>query len=263
LRRLPLAYIMDTKEYLSRIEFFGKTKVDLNTLNQLHQNHVFHIPFENLDIQNGQKLHLEESKLFNKIINSRRGGFCYELNYLFLSLLKNLGFDAKMISARIFDNDDFGPEFDHMAIIVSLGNEEWLADVGFGDLFIKPLKINLEIEQIDGGNTFKISLFSEQSYLLSKSENGLDFEKKYVFETNEKKLEQFLPQCKLKQQSPDSYFVQNKVCTIVQKSGRKTIFNSKYIEKKHGNKTELLIKNKEQEKRILEKEFGMTENNVC
>jgi N-hydroxyarylamine O-acetyltransferase len=254
---------MNTEEYLSRIKFFGKAKADLNTLNQLHQNHIFHIPFENLDIQSGQKIHLEELKLFNKIIKSKRGGFCYELNYLFLALLLNLGFDAKMISARIFENNEFGPQFDHMAIIVRLGNEEWLADVGFGDLFIKPLKINQKTEQIDGGTTFKISPFSERSYLLSKSENGLEFEKKYVFETNEKQLEEFLPQCELKQQSPDSYFVKNKVCTIAQKNGRKTIFNSKYIEKQNGNKTELLIENKEQEKNILEKKFGMTENNVC
>jgi N-hydroxyarylamine O-acetyltransferase len=254
---------MDIKEYLSRIKFFGNIKADLNTLNQLHQNHIFYVPFENLDIQNGKKLHLEEQKLFEKIIGSKRGGFCYELNYLFFSLLIDLGFNAKMISARIFENDDFGPEFDHMAIIVRLENEEWLADVGFGDLFIKPLKIEPKIEQIDGGNTFKISFLNEKSYLLSKSENGNEFEKKYVFETNERRLEQFLPQCELKQKSPDSYFVQNKVCTIAHENGRKTIFNSKYIEKQHGNKTELLIENWEQEKLILEKEFGMTENNVC
>lgn len=253
---------MNMNEYLNRIEFFGKTRVDLYTLSQLHQNHIFQIPFENLDIQNGQKIYLQKQKLFNKIVKFKRGGFCYELNYLFLSLLTNLGFDARMISARIFDNDDLGPEFDHMAIIVSLGNEEWLVDVGFGDLFIKPLKINQEVEQIDGKNTFMISLFSEHSYLLSKSENGFEFEKKYVFETNEKRLEQFLPQCELKQHSPNSYFVQNKICTMANKNGRKTIFNSKYIEKLYGNKTELLIENKEQEKEILESVFGMKETNV-
>jgi len=249
---------MKKKEYLSRIKFFGETRADLNTLNKLHRNHIFYIPFENLDIQNKQEIHLEESKLFNKVVKLKRGGFCYELNYLFLCLLIDLGFDAKMISAQIFDNDKLGPEFDHMAIIVSIENEYWLADVGFGDLFIKPLKIDQQTEQINGGNTYKISFLNGQSYLLSKSEYGTVFEKKYVFDTSEKKIEQFLPQCKLKQQSPDSYFVQNKVCTTAQKDGRKTIFNSKYIEKQNGNKTELLIETKEQEKNILEKEFGIT-----
>lgn len=248
---------MNVKEYLVRIKFFGQTKADLNTLNQLHENHIFHVPFENLDIQNGKKINLDKQTLFNKIIKFNRGGFCYELNYLFLSLLINLGFDAKMISARIFDNDKLGPEFDHMAIIVTFGNDYWLADVGFGDLFLKPLKINRDIEQIDSSNIFKISYQDEQLYLLSKSENGTEFEKKYVFETYEKGLEQFIPQCELKQKSLDSYFVKNKVCTVAQKNGRKTIFNSKYIEKQNGNKRELLIENKEQEKEILAKEFGI------
>ena len=246
---------MNTKEYLRRIKFFERTKVDLNTLTQIHQNHIFHIPFENLDIQNGIKIHLDEQKLFSKIVEYKRGGFCYELNYLFLTLLTSLGFDAKMISARIFDNNKLGPEFDHMAIIVNLENEHWLADVGFGDLFIKPLRIDHGIEQQDGANIFKFDFLNDESYLLSKSENGTDFEKKYVFDASEKRFEQFLPQCELKQQSPDSYFVQNKLCTIAQKNGRKTIFNSKYIEKKYGKKTELLIQSKGQENNILAKEF--------
>lgn len=246
---------MNTKEYLNRINFFRATKADLNTLIRLHQHHIFHIPFENLDIQNNKKIQLNEQKLFSKIITSKRGGFCYELNYLFLLLLVNLGFDAKMISARIFDNDTLGPEFDHMAIIVAIENVSWLVDVGFGDLFIRPLRIDDRIEQVDRENVYKINLLEEQCYLLSKSEVGAEFEKKYVFDMNEKRVEQFLPQCELKQQSLDSYFVQNKVCTVAQKNGRKTIFNSKYIERKNGKKTERLIENQEQENNILEKEF--------
>jgi len=248
---------MKTKEYLSRIKFFGRPKADLNTLIELHQNHIFHIPFENLDIQNDKKIKLDVQNLFNKIVKYKRGGFCYELNYLFLSLLMNLDFDTKMISARTFDNGKLGPEFDHMAIIVSLKNEHWLADVGFGDLFIKPLRIGHNMEQVDGVNTFKINPLNEQSYLLSKSGNGVEFEKKYIFDINEKRLEQFLPQCELKQQSPDSYFVKNKVCTVAQKNGRKTIFNSKYTEKKYGERIELSIETKEQENNILKNKFNI------
>jgi len=239
---------MNTKEYLNRIKFVKTIKTDLNTLTELHQNHIFHIPFENLDIQNHKKIQLNEQKLFSKIITYKRGGFCYELNYLFLSLLTNLGFNAKMIAARIFDNDKLGPEFDHMAIIVTIENESWLVDVGFGDLFIKPLKIDHKIEQVDRENRFKIELVEQHTYLLSKSKDGAD-------DISEKRLEQFLPQCELKQQSPDSYFVQNKVCTVAQKNGRKTIFNSKYIEKKNGKRIERFIENKEQENTILNQEF--------
>lgn len=249
---------MNIKEYLNRISFVGSTKVDLSTLKKLHRNHVFHIPFENLDIHNDKKIKLEEQHLFHKIIKSNRGGFCYELNYLFRSLLMNLGFDTQLISARIYDDDKLGPEFDHMAIVISLENNLWLADVGFGDLFIKPLRINTETEQIDRQNIFKISPFKGQSYLLTKSENGVDFDKKYHFDTDEKKLAQFLPQCELKQHAPDSHFVKNKMCTIAIENGRKTIFNSKYIVKKYGRKTERLIETKEQEKSILEKEFKIT-----
>lgn len=246
---------MNTREYLNRINFEGIPSMDLNTLVKLHECHVSNVPFENLDIQNKTKIRLEQKHLFKKIIENSRGGFCYELNYIFGSLLTKLGFDVKIISAQIFDGEKLGPEFDHMALIVKLNGKDWLADVGFGDLFIKPLSIDYGIEQLDARNIFKIDFLDEESLLLSKSENRTDFEKKYVFNTSEKRLEEFLPQCELKQQSLDSYFVQNKVCTVAQKNGRKTLFNSKYIEKKNGRKTELLIKTKEQENNILEKEF--------
>ncbi len=246
---------MNTTKYLNRINFDGIPSIDLKTLIKLHECHVLNVPFENLDIQNKIKIRLEKDHLFTKIVENLRGGFCYELNYLFASLLIEIGFDVKIVSAQIFDKEKLGPEFDHMSLIIKLNGENWLADVGFGDLFIKPLKIDHGIEQFDGGNIFRIDFSNDASFLLSKSENGTDFEKKYVFTLSQKRLEEFSPQCELKQRSEDSYFVQNKVCTVAQKNGRKTIFNSKYIEKKYGKKKELLIKTKELENHLLEKEF--------
>ena len=85
---------MNTKEYLNRINYLGKPQSDLNTLISLHEKHVYNIPFENLDVQHKTEIKLEKSHLFQKVIKDFRGGFCYELNYLFWILLNDLGFDA-------------------------------------------------------------------------------------------------------------------------------------------------------------------------
>jgi N-hydroxyarylamine O-acetyltransferase len=48
---------------------------------------------------------LDTDALFDKIVRRRRGGFCYELNGLFAALLRELGFDATLKSAKVFRPD--------------------------------------------------------------------------------------------------------------------------------------------------------------
>jgi N-hydroxyarylamine O-acetyltransferase len=72
----------------------------------------------------------------------RRGGFCYELNGLFAALLRALGFQVTMLSAQVMGRQGrFGPDFDHMTLMVLLA-ERWLADVGFGDSFLEPMRLD-------------------------------------------------------------------------------------------------------------------------
>ena len=125
-----------------------------------------------------------------------------------------MGFNVKLISARIFDGKEQGPEFDHMALIVNLNGTNWLTDVGFGDLFLKPIHLENTENQYDGKNYFKIEKIDDERLILSMSNNGIDFEKKYIFQTDEKKIEQFADQCQYKELSNSSYFVQNKVVTM-------------------------------------------------
>ena len=92
---------MDVKRYLERINVHSEVKPDLETLILLHRQHLYNIPFENLDIHSGRKIILDEEKLIHKIIDERRGGFCYELNGAFYVLLKEIGFNVKRISAGV------------------------------------------------------------------------------------------------------------------------------------------------------------------
>ena len=128
---------------MKRIGYGGATVVGKALLRALHERHLRSIPFEDLDIHQNIPIRLDPESLYQKLVVRRRGGFCYELNYLFSQLLSALGFDCHLLAASIYDaKKGWGPEFDHLALLVSL-DEPWLVDVGYGELFFFPKKIDL------------------------------------------------------------------------------------------------------------------------
>jgi N-hydroxyarylamine O-acetyltransferase len=89
--------------YLRRIKLQFPTAIDADSFAQLHLNHVLQIPFENLDIQHKKPFDLHIESIYKKIVDDHRGGFCYELNLLFNELLTSLGYQSRVIEARIFN----------------------------------------------------------------------------------------------------------------------------------------------------------------
>jgi N-hydroxyarylamine O-acetyltransferase len=107
---------------------------------------------------------LELSNIYTKVVLNHRGGFCYELNNLFNWLLQELGYNSWTIAARIIqDSGALGPAFDHMAICVETKGGKYLADVGYGDLFIRPLRI-MDGIQTDGRSLFSIQALEDDSF---------------------------------------------------------------------------------------------------
>ena len=141
---------MNTEAYLDRINYRGSLAPNAETLRQLHLAHLLTVPFENLSIHYGEPIVLVEEVLFDKVVRRRRGGFCYELNGLFATLLHALGFNVVMLSAGVVNTaGEVSAEFDHMTLLVHL-DQRWLADVGFGDLFREPLLMEPGSEQAQG-----------------------------------------------------------------------------------------------------------------
>ena len=94
---------LDIQAYVKRISYSEPLEVDLSTLRSLHRQHLFTVPFENLDVHRKKMIELDIDKLEQKIIFNYRGGFCYELNSLFGELLRQIGFDVHMISASVYN----------------------------------------------------------------------------------------------------------------------------------------------------------------
>jgi arylamine N-acetyltransferase len=109
---------MNIDAYLKRINYSGSLEPTAETLRALQVAHLFAVPFENLSIHAGEPIVLNEDALFGKIVENRRGGFCYEANGLFASLLRALGFEVAMLSAGVATRDGgFGRDFDHMTLM--------------------------------------------------------------------------------------------------------------------------------------------------
>ena len=196
---------LSVENYLKRISFQGEIQTNQRTLVALHRNHILNIPFENLDIHYGRKIILDLNRIEQKVIANRRGGFCYELNGLFGALLSQLGYDVRLISARVYGKEKFGRELDHLILLVKL-DEDWLVDVGFGENFIEPIQIAVGKAQCDPTGVYKITTY-DSTYLQLKSDmDGSGYSPKYLFSLAERQYEDFTEMCEYHQTSPESGF---------------------------------------------------------
>ncbi len=247
---------MNIKAYLNRINYNGVLKGDKTTLFQLHQAHLYNVPFEDLNIHYNIPIILTKKDLYQKVITGNRGGFCYELNGLFNELLKEIGFKTTIISAKVINEEGkIGPPLDHAALIVDL-EKQWLVDVGFGgDSFVYPKELKLDLVQKDVRDYYKFTKYNENEWLLMHSEDGENFKGQYALGFKEQQLENFKPECQRKQTQPGSYFVRNFICTKATPTGRVSIMNDKLIIKTNEQRESRLIEGEADRLAILKHKF--------
>jgi N-hydroxyarylamine O-acetyltransferase len=244
------------KQYLQRIDYTGPTDLTISTLKALHLAHMMAVPFENLDIALGKKLSLDTDTLLNKVINLRRGGFCYELNYTFSLLLTALGFKVKLLAAQVYGKGKYGPPFDHLLLLVEHQNAQWIADVGFGDSFVEPLPLNGP-EQTQMDSRYKL-VKSAEYFELFREKSDQDWQPQYRFELIDYKIGDFELMCEFQQTSPESGFSHKSVCSIMTKQGRKTISNGFFIDSTGKTRSKLPIETDSQYQQILQRHFKIS-----
>ncbi len=249
---------MNTQRYLERIGLGdADLAADQGSLRLLQRSHLLSIPFENLDIHWKRPIVLEIDRFFDKIVSRKRGGFCYELNGAFNVLLLSLGFQTRIVSARVYGEErGFGPEFDHAAIIVTIGEIEYLADVGFGDFIAEPLRIVPDTEQPDREGIFVLRRGDPGTLVVEKLTDETP-EPQYSFSLLGHDLSKFNEMCDFQQYSPESHFTRGKVCSIMTGTGRKTLTDSRFIVTTHGERSVTDVDSEELFDRLLNDEFGI------
>ena len=216
---------------------------------------MFTVPFENLDIHFGRRIDCDEARILHKIVHERRGGFCYELNGAFAALLRALGFRVTLLSARVAREDgSYGPEFDHLTLRVDL-EEPWLADVGFGEGFLEPLRLESRMEQQQGGKVYRLTSI-DRLYGLEVMAEG-KWKKEYAFTLQPRELSDFAGMCHYHQTSPESHFTRQRICSLATPEGRITLSDEKLIETRGGSHQERLLSEEQEWRAKLRELFGM------
>jgi N-hydroxyarylamine O-acetyltransferase len=246
------------QKYLDRISYTGSHKPNLATLRKLHRQHLLSIPFENLSIIEHQHINLDLAELSEKILDRGRGGFCFELNGLFFKLLEVMGFTARMVSARVLNSaGGFGPEYDHMAIIVSL-DDDWLVDVGFGNNFLEPVAILSDKEYFDDEGFFKVERHGPDKLALMRSSDGEHYTSTYIFTIRKSNIEDFNEMCEYHQTSPHSLNTRKLICTMAVHGGRKTLSGTTFSIRDGGSRSKIPLADGIEVQKVLSEQFGIT-----
>ncbi len=246
--------------YMARVDFSGEAIVSHETMAALTLRHLYSIPYENLDPLCGLPIFLDTKSLYEKMVCRRRGGYCFEHNLLFASVLKSLGFDVEVLSAQpriSTSRTQPGPTV-HATLLVRLDGERWLVDVGGAGLSpTAPIRWVADIEQETPHDTRRVV-----------EEDGRWFHQvlfegawKDVMEFSAKQMS--MPDCEIANfytsQHPESPFRTKALCALALPEGGRFILSKNRFT--HRAKQEIVrtfeVKDAPMLRRVVEGEFGI------
>ena len=227
------------QRFFQRIGYRGDARADAATLAEMMRCQLFTVPFENLDVQAGKVVSLVPEEIVEKIIDRKRGGYCYEVNGLFSMALQALGIPFRFIAARPMFYPARRPKT-HMAIIATIEGEDWLCDLGFGSYGIRaPMRLGLlDVEVPQDADTFMLSRAENGEYLL-QARSGGKWLNQYGFDLSPQEWIDFEPANYLNSTHPGAIFVQKTLVVLHNEFGRdiligrnlKTVMNGKVEER--------------------------------
>ena len=249
----------DVNAYLNRIGVSQPENCDEAYLDQLVLAHQYQVPFENIDTSDyNMTISLDTETIFDKLVTRKRGGCCFELNALFLKLLKELGFDAWACRCRVLRGKDFFPPSSHRAALVQLSDGGYLCDVGYGGP--QPagaIKVEDGSQKSFAGQTFRIQRTDKNWWTLIYMAKGGSEETMQFTMTPEDEVD-FVPLSHFCFTHPDSFFSSGqRVISRRIPGGSISIEADIFTRIQNGVREEETIGDEARYQELLKKEFGI------
>ncbi len=247
---------VDLQAYAARIEYAGEFTPTLATLRDVHLAHATHIPFENLDILLGRPIRLDLESLTAKLIDARRGGYCFEQNTLFAAVKEAIGFRVIRLAARVrMGAAEIRPR-SHMLLAVDVENERWLADVGFGgEGLLLPVRLDSSESNRHFGWQYRVIPEDGLHVLQSRRPEGwFDL---YSFTLEEQHAVDYEVSNYFTSTFPQSPFVNRLVVQRPGKDVRLTLVNRQLTEQRPDGVSEIALRDDEAVLETLAERFGL------
>ena len=249
----------DVGAYLERIGIADPEPLTPEFLDKLIDAHQRAVPFDDLDVYEFQmNPSLGIADLFEKIVVRKRGGYCFELNALFNSLLLALGFQTQPVMARVLLRPIPHPLVTHRANIVTIGEERYLADVGFGGPMPNFAQLMRDgASRTDRGQTF--TMHAVDDYWWEVGFTGENHDDWRVLRVCEMPMGEhdFIPLSFYQSQNPASAFRMNRMANIKTPDGAYDLRNNTFTEYRNGEKAVVELEDEAQLDQLLREKFGI------
>ncbi|ABR82460.1 TPA: arylamine N-acetyltransferase [Pseudomonas aeruginosa] len=163
-----------TRAYLNHLAVDDPGPPSLANLDRLIDAHLRRVAFENLDVLLERPIEIDADRVFAKVVEGSRGGYCFELNSLFARLLLALDYRLELLVARVrwgLPEDAPLTQQSHLMLRVYLAEGEFLVDVGFGSAN-PPRALPLPGDQGDPGQAHCVRLLDPHAGLYESAVRG-------------------------------------------------------------------------------------------
>jgi N-hydroxyarylamine O-acetyltransferase len=253
---------IDLPAYFDRIGYGGPAEPTLEALREVHRLHVAAIAFENLSPLIGDDVPLDVEALQAKLVRGGRGGYCFEHNLLLWAALEAMGFDAKGLAARVlWGAPEDAPERhrSHMALLVSLPEGPFVADVGFGGLTMSaPLALEPGVAQETPHEPFRLVEAGGGAYDMQADAGG-KWLPLYRFDLSPQLPVDYEPLNWWVATHPASPFPTHLLAARAEPHRRLALFDARYtVREKDRPPVERTLRSLEELAAVLTQDFGLT-----
>jgi N-hydroxyarylamine O-acetyltransferase len=253
------AFTLDLHTYLGRLGYSSAPPPTLDTLRDLQARHTAEFPFETLANMLNMPVEVDPAAIQDKLLRQGRGGYCFELNRLYLLLLQALGFEARGLTGRVVMGgpEDVLPARTHMLVLVIIDGVRYISDVGFGGMVpTGPLLLDSEAEQATPHESYRLTLV-DGTYTLRAQVAG-SWRAMYLFDLQKVADIDYVVGNWYVCTHPDSPFRGQMIAARTGPGLRKTLNNGSFAIHRPGQASERVqLQSVEEVLRVLREEFGI------